>query len=107
VTAADTMDMRLRAELVTLSACETGVSKVYPGEEGVGLARGFLGGGASNVMLSLWAVNDSAAAELMVEFYNELQRGLSPAASLRKAQQSFIDRGDHPYLWAPFVLIGR
>ncbi len=107
VTAADTIQMQLRAELVTLSACETGISKVYPGEEGVGFARGFLGGGATNVLLSLWRVNDNAAKELMTEVYSELQRGRSPAASLRKAQETLIDRSYHPYLWAPFVLIGR
>lgn len=103
----DIVSMRIRAELVTLSACETGVSKVYPGEEVVGLARGFLAAGASNVILSLWNVNDEAASRLMLRLYSKLQRGQAISASLRYAQKTFIERGEHPYYWAPFILIGR
>jgi CHAT domain-containing protein len=107
ITVNDILGMRLKAELVALSACETGVNTIYPGEEVVGLARGFLAAGASNVILSLWNVNDKAAGGMMLDLYSSLQRHQSVAASLRWAQRNFIERGEHPYLWAPFILIGR
>jgi CHAT domain-containing protein len=107
VTVRDICSHRLSAELVTLSACETGLSKVISGEEILGLARGFLSAGARNIVLSLWTVNDTATAKLMVEFYLALQRGKGIAASLRIAQLSFIENEEHPYFWAPFALIGN
>lgn len=107
VTVHDICKQRIDAELVVLSACETGLNKVFAGDEILGLARGFLTAGAASLIVSLWTVNDAAAAELMQKLYREIQRGQSPAASLRKAQLNSIGRGDHPYLWSPFVLIGR
>lgn len=106
VTARDISSYNLRASVVTLSACETGLSKIYAGDETLGLVRGFLAAGAASLIVSLWTVNDFATAPLMCDLYGELQRGAAPAASLQKAQISFIKRGEHPYLWAPFVAIG-
>ncbi len=106
ITVQDMQAQRLRAELVTLSACETGMNNIYAGEELLGLARGFLAAGAGSLILSLWKVNDEAAVLLMKSFYESLQRGERPAASLRIAQTEFIRRKAHPYLWAPFVFIG-
>lgn len=107
ITVQDLTSQRLRAKLVTLSACETGLSKVFAGEELLGLARGFLAAGAASLVVSLWTVNDEAAARMMKDFYLSLQRGGSVAASLRDAQIELIADGAHPYLWAPFVAIGR
>jgi CHAT domain-containing protein len=107
VTVGDICETRLNAELVTLSACETGLREIAAGEEILGLARGFLTAGANNVVLSLWTVNDAATAALMSNFYEEMQRGTSIAASLRSAQIRSIVSGDHPYFWAPFFLIGK
>ncbi len=107
VTARDISSLKLRARVVTLSACETGLSQVYAGDETLGLVRGFLTAGAASLIVSLWTVNDAAAAPLMSDMYSELQLGATPAASLQKAQINFIKRGEHPYLWAPFVAIGR
>ena len=107
VTVRDICEQRLSAELVVLSACETGLNKVYAGDEILGLARGFLTAGAASLIVSLWTVNDAAASLLMQDLYREMQRGHTPAASLRKAQLDSIARGEHPYLWSPFVLIGR
>lgn len=106
VTVRDICSQNLKAELVTLSACETGLNKVFAGDEILGLARGFLSAGAKSLVLSLWTVNDEATTELMKVFYTNLQRGESVASSLRKAQTDFIGRGEHPYFWSPFVLIG-
>jgi len=107
ITVQDLTRQRLKAKLVTLSACETGLSKVFAGDELLGLARGFLAAGAASMVVSLWTVNDEAATQLMQNFYLSLQRGASPAASLKDAQNAFIAGGAHPYLWAPFVCIGR
>lgn len=107
VTVRDICEQRINAELVVLSACETGLNKVFAGDEILGLARGFLSAGAASIVVSLWTVNDAAASRLTRGLYREMQRGHSPAASLRKAQLTSIARGEHPYLWSPFVLIGR
>ncbi|MEO7538548.1 MAG: CHAT domain-containing protein [Pyrinomonadaceae bacterium] len=107
ITVHDICSRSITAGLVTLSACETGLSKVFAGDEILGLARGFLTAGAGSLIVSLWTVNDRAAGELMAELYTLLQRGKPISSSLRDAQLLFIRRGDHPYLWSPFVLIGR
>ena len=106
VTVRDICARRLNAELVTLSACETGLNKIHAGEEILGLARGFLSAGAKSLVLSLLTVNDAATAGLMTDMYDSLQRGATVAASLRVAQQNLIERGEHPYFWAPFFVIG-
>ncbi len=107
VTVRDICSQKLNADLVTLSACETGLNKIFAGDEILGLARGFLSAGANSLILSLWTVSDEATGRLMKDFYTNLQRGTSLAASLRQAQRNFIERHEHPYFWSPFVLIGR
>jgi CHAT domain-containing protein len=107
ITVRDACAMKLSAEIVTLSACETGLNSVFAGDELLGLSRGFLSAGASSLLLSLWTVNDEATGELMKSFYTELQKGKSSAEALRIAQREFIERGLHPYFWSPFVLIGK
>jgi CHAT domain-containing protein len=107
VTVRDVCSQKLKAEIVTLSACETGLNKVFAGDEILGLARGFLSAGANSLVLSLWTVNDAATTELMNLFYRHLQSNKTTAESLRIAQCDFIERGLHPYFWSPFALIGR
>ena len=106
-TARDAYGLRLNCGLVTLSACETGMSAVAPGEELMGLARGFLSAGSPTVMMSLWTVDDEATAELMATFYDELAGTKSPAAALRAAQIKLLKQRPHPFFWSPFVLVGR
>jgi len=103
----DLYSMRLRAALVTLSACETGVSDVLAGDELIGLARGFLQAGAASVVVSLWAVNDATTARLMERFYTRLERGFGAAAAMREAQIDQRREYSHPYHWAPFMVVGR
>lgn len=103
----DLYGMRLRAGLVTLSACETGVGDVLAGDELVGLARGFFQAGAATVVVSLWAVNDASTARLMQRFYGHLDGGHGPAMAMRLAQMEHRRDLPHPYFWAPFVVIGR
>jgi CHAT domain-containing protein len=102
--------MSLNADLVVLSACETGLGKIAEGEGLIGLTRGFLYAGAQNLLVSLWQINDAATAQLMVAFYRNLLDGRSQAEALRVAKlamrQSRAELAP-PYYWAPFVLIGR
>jgi|CXWL01.1.fsa_nt_gi tetratricopeptide (TPR) repeat protein len=106
ITVQDICSRSIPASLVTLSACETGLSRIIAGDEILGLARGFLTAGASSLIVSLWAVNDAATARLMKNLYLHLQLGGSVAASLRHSQLESINRGEHPFLWSPFILIG-
>jgi tetratricopeptide (TPR) repeat protein len=103
----DLYSLRLRASLVTLSACETGVSDVLAGDELVGLARGFFQAGTASVVVSLWAVDDASTACLMQRFYTHLETGLGPALAMRRAQTDLRREYPHPYYWAPFLVIGR
>lgn len=107
ITVKDICAQRLKAEIVTLSACETGLNKIFAGDEILGLARGFLSAGAKSLILSLWTVNDEAATDLMKTFYTELQTGKTASEALKIAQCNFIERNVHPYFWSPFALIGR
>jgi CHAT domain-containing protein len=106
-TARDAYELKLNCGLVTLSACETGMNTVAPGDELMGLARGFLSAGSATVLMSLWTVDDQATAELMVAFYEELARTNSPATALRNAQLKLLEQRPHPFFWSPFVLVGR
>lgn len=101
------LDLRLEAEMVTLSACHTGVNMVFPGDELHGLMRGFLYAGAPSLVASLWAVSDTSTAELMREMYRLISLGESKRSALRKAQLKIRDDYGHPYYWAPFVLMGN
>jgi tetratricopeptide (TPR) repeat protein len=103
----DLYSLRLRASLVTLSACETGVNDVLAGDELVGLARGFFQAGAASVIVSLWAVDDASTARLMRRFYTHFEAGFGPAAAMRQAQTELRREYPHPYFWAPFLAIGR
>lgn len=101
--------LRLDAELVTLSACETGLGRRVRGEGVIGLPHAFLAAGARGVVVSLWRVRDRAAADFMVDFYGRLRRGLAPAEALRRTRRAWIEDGgarSHPSAWAPFVLVG-
>ena len=106
-TARDAYGLRLNCGLVTLSACETGMNAVAPGDELLGLTRGFLSAGSASVLLSLWTIDDEATAELMTTFYAELGQAKSASAALRRAQMNLLQQRPHPFFWSPFVLVGR
>lgn len=106
---ADLYTLRLQAELVVLSACETGLGKLYPGEGIASLARGFAYAGARSILTTLWRVSDQGSQRLMARFYHHLQAGQRKAAALRAAKLDLLaDRPDyaHPYYWAGYVLQG-
>lgn len=102
----DIFNLNLKADLVTLSACETGMNEVFPGDELFGLIRGFLYAGAPSLIVSLWVVHDRSTAELMRQLYANLRQGISKRAALRQAQLAVKETFEHPYYWAPFILIG-
>jgi CHAT domain-containing protein len=104
----DLLQHDLSYELVTLSACETGRAHVAPGDELIGLGRGFLYAGAGALIVSLWRVGDAASVELMEHVYTALERGASKAAALRGAQLALLSAtpGLHPAVWGAFQLIG-
>jgi CHAT domain-containing protein len=101
--------LQLTADLVTLSACETGLGQRIRGEGVLGLPHAFLAAGARGVVVTLWRVTDRSAADFMQEFYRELRAGRSPAAALlavRRAHLTASGPASLPYHWAPFVLVG-
>ncbi len=103
-------NMKLGAEMVVLSACQTGLGKEIKGEGLVGLTRGFMYAGARRVVVSLWSVDDDATAQLMANLYRGmLKEGLRPAAALRAAQIEMWKqkRWQAPYYWAAFILQGE
>ncbi len=102
----DIYNLKTSAELVTLSGCGTGMSKIVGGDEMVGLVRGFLYAGARSLVVSLWDVHDRTTAELMKSFYSNLAAGKSRWESLRSAVIALKEKHPHPYYWAPFVGIG-
>jgi len=107
LTARQVMDMRLPADLITLSACQTGLGKVA-GEGVIGLSRAFLVTGARSVLVSQWSVDDAATAALMEQFYQHYLALDNKAVALQKAMQAV--RADpaftHPSQWASFMLVG-
>jgi len=103
-------NLQLNADLVVLSACETGLGKEIKGEGLIGLTRGFMYSGAPRVVASLWNIDDLATAELMKLFYQRMLKDGQPAgAALRAAQleMSRQKRWASPYFWAGFVLHGE
>ena len=102
-------NLRLNADLVVLSACESGLGAIAKGEGMLGLTRGFLYAGAHNVVVSLWQVGDKSTADLMVEFYRNILKGQRFSASLRAAKLAMIKGKTyaHPLEWSPFVLTGQ
>ena len=105
----DVYEMRIDADLVVLSACQTALGKPVQGEGLVGLTRGFIHAGARQVLSSLWKVSDRATTELMKELYRAmLLEGLPPAEALRTAQRKLLRTRpfDAPESWAAFVLQG-
>ena len=98
--------LRLNAELVTLSACETGLGDVASGDDVIGLTRGFLYAGARSIVSSLWKVPDASTKLLMTVFYTELRAGADKVTAMRVAQQKVRAQYPHPVFWAAFQVTG-
>ena len=109
---ADLYTLRTDADLITLSACETGIGELRRGEGFMGLSRGFFYGGASSIASTLWKVNDASSANLMGLFYTHLSKGESKDRAMQNAQITFLQNNSqnalaHPYYWSGYVLSGN
>lgn len=109
--ARDIYNLQLNADLVTLSACETGIGELQGGEGIISLARAFAYAGAKSIVTSLWSVSDSKTKDLMLDFYRNLRKGMLKDEALRQAKLDFLKRNRgqaaHPFYWAGFVGIGN
>lgn len=103
--------MKLQADLVVLSACETGYGRFQQGEGILSLARSFMYAGVPSLVVSLWEVNDGATAWIMCVFYQNLMAGLAKDAALRAAKLSYLEEVQgktcHPAFWSPFIQFGN
>lgn len=106
LTPAEIMDLPINAELVVLSACDTGRGTIT-GDGVIGLSRSVIAAGASSVIVSLWSVPDASTSELMVQFYQRLQQNPDKAVALRQAMLSTLKKYPSPVYWAAFTLIGE
>jgi CHAT domain-containing protein len=110
----DLLGRQMQARLVTLRACSSGVQRMRnAGDEFEGLARAFLLSGVRAVLVSLWNVDQRSSRDFLARFYDELaspDRIVDLSEALAVAQRSFIEHSDpvlqHPYHWAPYVLVG-
>lgn len=102
-------NLKMNAELVVLSACQTGLGQFIRGEGIEGLSRAFFYAGASSVLMSLWAVNDQATWQLMERFYRHLESSEMSTTALREAKLEMIRSKvfSHPFYWAGFILTGK
>ncbi len=103
----DLYQMKLPAELVTLSGCATGLNVVADGDELLGLLRGLIYAGAQAALLTLWDVQDQSTTDFMTSFYAHLGRVSDKSDALRRAALEVRQTHPHPYFWAPFFLVGK
>lgn len=106
----DLYNMELNADMVVLSACETGLGEMRKAEGVISLARGFSYAGAKSIFTTLWSVNDQATYRIVEGFYKQLKAGKTKDEALHLAKVDFIESSNnltaHPFLWSPYVLVG-
>ncbi len=108
LTMSEVMDLKLRAEMVALMACETGLGRMVGGEGVMAMGRAFQYAGARSVLASLWKAEDESTSLLTTTFLQELAAGRDKTAALRAAREKLRESGySHPFYWAGFVLIGE
>ncbi|MBW4522153.1 MAG: CHAT domain-containing protein [Scytolyngbya sp. HA4215-MV1] len=106
LTANEVLHLKLNADLIVLSACNTGQGKIT-GDGVLGLSRSFLSAGATSLIVSLWAIPDAPTATLMTQFYRNLSQNPDKAQALRQAMLTTRTQYPEPSNWAAFVLIGE
>ena len=106
----DIYNLRLNADLVVLSACETGIGELRRGEGVISLARAFAYAGAKSLVTTLWSVNDKSTLNIMEGFYRQLRKGAPKNQALWQAKLDYLAKSKsemaHPFFWAAFVPIG-
>lgn len=110
--AGEVATLNLDADLVVLSACETGLGSRLSSEGTVGLTRAFSSAGAKSLLSTLWSVDDRTTSEIVIDFYDQLKQGKSKSVALSTAQSNYRQRyagteKAHPYYWASFILVGN
>jgi CHAT domain-containing protein len=104
----EVMGMKLNADLVALTACESGLGKRISGEGVMGMGRAFQYAGAKSVLMSLWSVEETASVKLVEEFFRHLKDGKTKLEAINLARNKIRGQGyDHPLFWAPFILVGE
>jgi CHAT domain-containing protein len=102
--------LKLNADLVVLSACETGYGEFQEGEGILSLARSFMYAGAPSLVVSLWQVNDASTAVIMKGFYTKIAEGMSKDKALQEAKMDYLEStvgvSGHPAFWSPFIQLG-
>jgi CHAT domain-containing protein/tetratricopeptide (TPR) repeat protein len=106
LTAAEILELDLKADLVVLSACDTGLGTIT-GDGVIGLSRSLIAAGTPSVIVSLWSIPDAPTADLMTEFYRQRQQGKDKAQALRQAMLTTMETHPNPGDWAAFTLIGE
>jgi CHAT domain-containing protein len=106
LTSSEILDLKLNAELVVLSACNTGRGRLT-GDGVIGLSRALITAGVPTILTSLWYVPDAPTAELMAEFYGQLQQNPNKAQALRQAMLITMKKHPEPRDWGAFTLIGE
>jgi CHAT domain-containing protein len=108
LTLSEVVQLKLHADIVVLSACNTGSGRVTRAEGVSSLGTAFLAAGASSTTMSLWKVSDRSTAILMQEFYRNILKGMPKSAALASARSALVSKGyTNPFYWAPFVLTGE
>ncbi len=108
----DLYNYQINADLVTLSACQTGIGRLQEGEGMLSLARAFNYAGTSAIVTTLWKINDQSTSEIMSSFYENLSEGLNKKEALRQAKLRYLSANEdpflrHPYYWSGIVLTGN
>jgi CHAT domain-containing protein len=104
----EVMSLDLNCDVAALTACQTGLGKVISGEGTMGMGRAFQYAGAKSVLMSLWSVAESSSVDLVTSFFRHLMSGKNKLEALRLARDEIRKAGyDHPFFWAPFILVGE
>ena len=106
--ASEIHNLELNADLVVLSACNTGIGKLYPGEGMMSLARAFRSAGCPNLAMTLWQADDQSTAAIVESFYQYLRKGFPKDKALQQAKLDYLSQNDqaHPHYWAAMILMG-
>ena len=104
----EVMGLKMNADIVALTACQTGLGRRITGEGTMGMGRAFQYAGAKSVLMSLWSVAEASSVKLVESFFKHVKEGKSKLDALRLARQEIREAGyDHPFYWAPFILVGE
>jgi len=104
----EVMGFKMNADLVVLTACETGVGQKLAGEGVMSMGRAFQYAGAQSVLMSLWPVAEASSVQLVESLFKHIKRGNSVIQAVQSARKEIRDAGfDHPFFWAPFILVGE